>query len=195
MAIGCSGEDSSPSESSPSSNDSSSPAPAKENYTLHFTSGVGFDYASEAVITNSNPVMYESLDGVSVEEGSTVTFAVQLGAFYAAETGYPNVFVNGQAIAGDDGVYSFTVAEESTITVSGVVEDESNMEGDGSFENAFVVTRPIDLVYIAEQVNAGNQAYVRGAYVLANDIDCGGEELKIIGDNSSEYSYFSGCFT
>lgn len=195
MAIGCSGEDSSPSESSPSSNESSSPAPAKENYTLHFTSGVGFDYASEAVITNSNPVMYESLDGVSVEEGSTVTFAVQLGAFYAAETGYPNVFVNGQAIAGDDGVYSFTVAEESTITVSGVVEDESNMEGDGSFENAFVVTRPIDLVYIAEQVNAGNQAYVRGAYVLANDIDCGGEELKIIGDNSSEYSYFSGCFT
>ena len=69
------------------------------------------------------------------------------------------------------------------------------MVGTGSFEDAFVVSRPIDLLYIAEQVNKGVYEYVTGAYVLGNDIDCGGEELKIIGDMSTENSFFSGCFT
>ena len=52
-----------------------------------------------------------------------------------------------------------------------------------------------DLIYIAEQVNAGNQTYATAAYVLGNDIDCKGETLQVIGDMRTENAFFSGCFS
>ena len=125
--------------------------------------------------------------------GETVDFTVKMSAFY---TGYPVVYVNGKAIAPDDnGTYHVEMTEDVEITVSGVQKAVSNMAGTGKFDDAFVVSQPIDLLYIAEQVNKGVYEYVTGAYVLANDIDCGGEELQIIGDMSTENSFFSGCFT
>ena len=128
-----------------------------------------------------------------VPVGGIVDFTVKMSAFY---TGYPIVYINGKAIApDDDGIYHVEMQEDIEVTVAGVQKDVSSMMGTGSFEDAFVVSKPIDLLYIAEQVNKGVYEYVTGAYVLANDIDCGGEELQIIGDMSTENSFFSGCFT
>ena len=131
--------------------------------------------------------------GSLVAVGDVVDFTVKISAFY---TGYPVAYVNGKAIApDDDSVYHVEMSEDIEVTVGGVKKDVSNMTGSGSFEDAFVVSKPIDLLYIAEQVNKGVYEYVTGAYVLANDIDCGGEELQVIGDMSTENAYFSGCFT
>ena len=138
-------------------------------------------------------IVSDLAEGELVPAGDVIDFSVKMSAFY---TGYPVVYINGKAIAPDDnGVYHVEMEQDIEVTVGGVQKDVSNMAGTGSFEDAFVVSKPIDLVYIAEQVNKGVYEYVTGAYVLANDIDCGGEELQVIGDMSTENSFFSGCFT
>ena len=159
------------------------------SYTLHFTQDESFDYIMETV----DAIAYETLDGVKVKEGSVVSFNVELGGFY---TGYPIVLVNGSSVALDsNGLYSFTVEGETTVKVNGIERDVSTMQGSGTFDDAFIVTKPIDLLYIAEQVNKGVPSYVNGAFVLANDIDCKGEELEVIGNLRTENAYFSGCFS
>ncbi len=129
----------------------------------------------------------------TVNEGSQLTFEVELGAFYAGNlTAYVNdTIVNPDA----DGIYSYTVGKDDlTVRLEGVRKDVSNMSGSGTLEDAYVVSRPIDLVYIAEQVNKGDTHFATASYVLANDIDCKGEELQIIGDYSSQQAVFSGSF-
>ena len=163
-----------------SSVDSSTVTPSKP-VGVTLTEGAGYFYE------NSN------LNGTTMNTGDVLSFSIRMSVFY---TGYPVVAVNGKAVLpNDDGVYSIEITEESVITVSGVQKEISNMQGTGAFDDAYVVSRPVDLLYIAEQVNKGVRSYVTGAYVLGNDIDCGGEELKIIGDLSTENSYFSGCFS
>ncbi len=168
-----------------SSSDSSSEESAQpsENRTVRFEKGEGFTFEGANVA-----------DGGVIPEGSVLTFSVALGAFY---TGSPIAYVNDTPTAPKvDGTYEITVgAEDITIRVEGVRKDVSNMMGSGTMDDAFVVTKPIDLLYIAEQVNKGNTAYTTGSYILANDIDCKGEELKVIGDYSTEASVFSGCFS
>ena len=150
---------------------------------LTFEEGEGFTY--ENVVT-------VELDGVY-----SVGFTVELGGFY--QDSVPLVYVDDVLVspinAAGMTVYSSIVQENSVIRVENVKRDVSNMQGDGTFENAFVVSKPIDLLYIAEQVNKGVARYVQGAYILGNDIDCKGAELKVIGDLSTENSYFSGCFS
>ena len=154
-------------------------------YTVSFTAGEGFDY----VLTGE----HENTDATSLEiaENETVSFTLDVGAFYA---GNPTVLANNVAVASADGEYTVTVKGDTTITVSGIAKDVSSMSGTGAYDDAFLVTRPIDLIYIAEQVNAGNETYSTAAYVLGNDIDCKGEELKVIGDLSNDSAFFSGCF-
>ena len=175
-----SGSSISASDSSSSLEESSSTA---ENRTVTFEKGEGFTYANANVA-----------DGGIIPEGSKLTFSVSLGAFY---TGSPIAYVNGKPTAPkQDGTYEIPVgAEDITIRVDGVRKDISNMAGSGTMDDAFVVTKPIDLLHIAEQVNKGNTAYTKGSYILANDIDCKGEELDVIGDYSTEASIFSGCFS
>ncbi|MBQ8323469.1 MAG: hypothetical protein IJX91_05835 [Clostridia bacterium] len=190
-AAGCKDDESSstPDNTATDTDSSDSSSDDTVSHALHFTQDGTFDYIMETV----DGTAYESLDGVKVKEGSSVSFNVELGAFY---TGYPIVLVNGSSVAMDaNGLYTFTVEGETTVKVNGIEKDVSDMQGDGSFSNAFVVTRPIDLLYIAEQVNKGVSSYVNGSYVLANDIDCKGAELEIIGDLSTENSYFSGSFS
>lgn len=152
-----------------------------ETYAVHFTEGDGYKYVTEVK------------SGDTLAAGDVLSFTVDVGAFY---TGTPVVSVNGKAVPSDnDGAYHIEMTEEITVTVAGVSKDRSSMQGTGAFDDAFVVTKPIDLLFIAEQVNAGKQAYVNGAYVLANDIDCKGEKLEIIGDSRIENAYFAGCFT
>ena len=175
--VGCKNPEDSSSSSTPPSGDDKPASTLK----VDFVEGEGYSFISE------------TKDGDLVAAGDVVSFSVKVGAFY---TGYPVVSVNGESIAPDaNGEYTVNMNEAIEVTVSGVRKDVSNMAGSGSFDDAYVVSRPIDLLYIAEQVNKGVQSYVTGAYVLANDIDCGGEELQIIGDMSTENAFFSGCFT
>lgn len=154
-----------------------------ENRAVTLQEGEGFTF-KDLNVTN----------GGVIPEGSTLTFSIELGGFY---TGNPIAYVNDVPVAPNaDGQYSIPVGGEDIIVrVDGVRKDISNMAGSGTMDDAFVVTKPIDLVYIADQVNKGNPAYTRGSYILANDIDCKGEELKVIGDYSTEESIFSGCFS
>lgn len=152
---------------------------------VSYEKGEGFSYVSE----DGEPVKnHEAMTGTSV------SFKIDLGGFYLDST--PIVYANDVAvIPSADGVYSVALTGDTAIRVEGVKKDVSNMVGTGAFDNAFLVSKPIDLLYIAEQVNAGVSQYVTGAYILANDIDCKGEELKVIGDLSTDTSYFAGCFT
>ncbi len=150
--------------------------------TVTFEEGEGYSFVANVE------------DGETLPEGTQLIFEVELGGFY---TGSPIAYVNGEQIAPDaEGLFAYTVGEEDiNVTASGVRKDVSNMIGSGAMDNAFLITKPIDLVFIAEQVNAGNETYCKGAYVLGNDIDCKGEELKVIGDYSTQNSIFSGVIT
>lgn len=180
--------DSSSDSSVDSSSDSSSETPdITETCKVILPEGKGYFLEHEIPDTNQ------------VAVGSSISFTVRKSVFY---NGFPVVYVNGSAVTptGTDEAsatytYNVTVDGETTITVDGVQKALSAMQGTGTLDDAFVVSQPIDLLYIAEQVNAGVQSYVNGMYVLANDIDCGGEELDIIGDYSNEAAYFSGCFS
>lgn len=155
--------------------------PQKETYTVEFVNGTGFTYVKDSASSK-----------ITVEEGETVSFSLDIGAFYA---GTPLVLAGDRAVASADGVYTWKVTEDTTISVQGIQRDVSSMPGTGSFEDAFVVSRPIDLLFIAEKVNEGDTTYTQAAYVLANDIDCKGETLEVIGNLNTDNAFFSGCFS
>lgn len=180
-AVGCGDK---PEESTSSSDSSSTEQTAA---TLNLTQGEGYSYTDFKL----NGVATDIQDA-ALKVDDEVSFSIDLGAFY---TGYPVVLVNGEPIAATGGVYTAKLTEETTVKVNGVEKDRSNMSGTGAFDNPFLVSRPIDLIYIAEQVNKGVSTYVNGAYVLTNDIDCKGEELEIIGNYRIPSAYFAGCFS
>ncbi len=155
----------------------------KGTRTVEFEEGEGFRYVTDVV------------SGSQVEAGTNVEFTIDLGAFYSESN--PTVFVNGAPVAHDgNGNYSIPVKDEDlVIHVENIRKDVADLYGTGTMEDPFLIYKAADLVYIADQVNAGKQSYVQGAYVLMNDIDCKGEELKVIGDLSTENSFFSGCFS
>ena len=178
-ATGC--KDNSGNSSDNSVNSSVSDDPST-TCAISFADGEGFTYVHETELGND------------VQKGKTVRFEIDLGGFYLDSV--PVVYANDNVVLPDgNGVYCVTVNEDTAIRVEGVKKDVSNMLGTGEMTDAFLVTKPIDLVYIAEQVNKGVPQYVQGAYIVANDIDCKGEELKVIGDLSTNNSYFSGCFS
>ncbi len=184
VAVAC-GKNSNDSSNGDSS--SGSPEPVT-TYTLTLQGGEGYSFDADGLQYNKTNDTYTAV----VEENATFSFEVELGAFYA---GNPTVTMDGVALSQKDGVYSVTLTKNANATVSGVRRDVSAMLGSGSFDDAYVVSRPIDLLYIAEQVNKGNTSYSRGYYVLANDIDCKGEELDVIGDMNNSNAFFSGCFS
>ncbi len=157
---------------------------------VSFSQGEGYTVQSNALKKEDNSLYHR--------EGFVLTFTVELGAFYSNSS--PVAYANGDKtnaiVPNKEGVFSYTMgAEDVAFSIEGVRKDVSNMYGTGAMDDAFLVTKPIDLLYIAEQVNKGNPTYTQGAYIVANDIDCKGEELDIIGDNSTEYSVFSGAFS
>lgn len=152
-----------------------------QSYKVTFTQPddeKSFSYVSE---TNS---------GDYVAHSEKVTFSLDIGAFYG---GVPTVTVNGEKIsANDNGEYVFTVRGESTVSVSGIVEAVASLAGSGTVTDVYFIATPADLVYVAEQINKGNTHYVTAYYQLANDIDFKGEEMIVIGDGSTDYSFFGG---
>ena len=155
-AVGCTDGENSSSSSVPDSSSSSERGPA--DLAVTFVEGEGYSFVSDFT------------SGDKVCSGDVVEFTVKVNPFY---TGYPVVYVGEEAVApaNDEGLYSVEITQAVEITVANVKKDVSNMIGSGTFDDAFVVSKPIDLLYIAEQVNAGKREYVTGSYVLANDID------------------------
>ena len=166
-------------------NNNNSPA-VGETRTITFEAGEGYSIVGDGVSFDAENNCWVA----EAVEGTTYSFALDVGAFY---TGIPTVTVGNVALSEANGTYSFNVAGNSSVEIEGIFKDVSTMLGTGAFSDAFVISRPIDLLYIAEQVNAGNETYSKAAYVLANDIDCKGETIEVIGD--SENNPFSGCFT
>ena len=167
--------------------------PQGQTYTVSFVGGEGYSFLSDA-FTYDKQTQSAS---VTVTEGDTLCFSLDVGAFY---TGTPTVYAGSVVLSANEDVYAMQVNGDTTVTVNGIIKDSSDMLGTGEMDDAFVVSKPIDLLYIAEQVNSGNERYRSGAYILANDIDCKGEELKIIGDgtpdkNGDMQGFFSGCFS
>lgn len=149
-------------------------------------------------VRETEGVKISSADNLdTVEEGKTVSFTLSVGAFY---TGTPVVKANETVLEGDvadDGIsYTLTVTENVTVTIEGVVKATSALSssGSGTVDDPFQITEPVDLLYMAEQVNAGYETYVCGYYTLANSLDLQGEELEIIGNGSTEHSFFAGYF-
>lgn len=154
--------------------------------TITLQAGEGYSYIGEGITYDKQADVWTA----TARENATFSFSLDIGAFYA---GSPTVTVDNVALAERDGVYTVDVTGDTEVKVDGIQKDVSTMVGTGAFDDAFVVTRPIDLLYIAEQVNAGNTNYSQAAYILGADIDCKGEEIEVIG-NSAE-NFFSGCFT
>ncbi len=182
-AVAC-GKDT-PSQSTPDSSSSestsSSELPSGEPCTVTFENGEGYSFQS-----NVN-------NGDQLPGGQTLTFTVEVGGLY---TGEPIVYVNDVPTSPNaDGTYSVRVTEDVNIRATGIRKDSSNMQGTGSFESPFYVSKPIDLLYIAQQVNSGNRTYQTASYILTNDIDCKGIELEVIGNDPDNDKYFSGSFT
>ncbi len=177
-AVGC--NDKEPVSSSSSSSSSSEEIVYGDDRAVTFERGEGYTFTS-------------NVENGVLAEGKTLTFTVELGAFY---TGEPVAYVNGIPLAPNaDGEYAYKVgAEDITVRVTDVIKDVSNMQGSGTMDDAYVVTKPIDLIHIANKVNSGDRQWASAAYILGADIDCKGEELEIIGDYSTPQSVFSGSF-
>ncbi len=150
--------------------------------TVHFEGGEGYSFKGNVE------------NGGTIEEGYQLNFSLELGAFYA---GSPIVFVNDVVVSPNaNNVYSYTVGTENIVVrAEGVLKDTPTLSGIGTKDSPFIIAKPIDLLYMAQQVNAGNQDYCKGSYVLVNDIDCKGEALEIIGNYSTQSAIFSGSFS
>lgn len=185
-AIGCKDRGSSGTGNGGQNGGNNSPIVPVESHTLTFNAGEGYKIVGDGVT-------FDETNGVWVakaEKNSTFTFSLDLGAFYTDTSA--SVTAGGVALTQTDGKYALSVTGDCEISISGVKKAKSAMAGSGAFDDAYVVTQPIDLVYIAEQVNAGKGNYATASYVIASDIDCKGEELQVIGTAENP---FSGCFT
>ncbi len=157
----------------------------------------------------SRSVVFEEGEGFTVRsnlsedgqilEGYQLTFQVETGAFYA---GNPVAYVNENTkpiSPNAQGMFNIPVGEEDmTIRIEGIKKDTPSLSstgGTGVPDNPFTVSKPIDLLYMAEMINQGVESYCKGEYLLMNDIDCKGEELEVIGDGSLDTSIFCGSFT
>lgn len=151
--------------------------------------------ASDHVVYN-----YTSADGealsvpsaeVSVSYGQNFSFTLTVDDGY---TQLPTVTAGTQKLNPSDGVYSFTVTENVTVTVTDVAEVSYALDGSGTESAPYSLKSVKDLNFLAEQINSGNTRYVQAYYELGNDVDYGGGKLTVIGDGSTVNSFFGGFF-
>lgn len=153
-------------------------------------------------------ITYEEVDGVhysssnptKVNKGESVMFEFAVDVFYEGE---PIVKVNTRekTLEYDEETYTYsceiTVSKNTTISIEGIAKAESQLlsTGTGASDNPFIISKPIDLIKMAEVINSGAEnstMSVLGYYVLENDIDLRGNELEIIGDGNNNYAFFGG---
>lgn len=149
-------------------------------YVVYFKDGAGIKCESDRP------------DGQRVDKGTTVSFTITISPFY---TGTAKVYAGTKLLTpNENGVYSFVVEEDTTVSFEGISLKESSITGEGSSSDPYLISTPVDLLYVAEQVNSGNTYYTTAYYKLQNDLDFLGEELEIIGNGNQEEAIFAGYF-
>lgn len=153
------------------------------------------EYTVEFVPTENLEYVCDALeDGkltMTVKANTQVTFSVKVPTLYAV----PAVYSNSVRITSNpSGQFRITVTGNVRITTAEVKYATSDMTGAGTSSDPIVVKNVVDLLHIAEQVNAGNTTYSYAYYRLGNDIDCGGETISVIGNGSNQSAAFAGNF-
>lgn len=140
-------------------------------------------------------------DEIKVVAGGNYKFKLWVSPYYKDEFTVSSGF---EVLRPDgDGFYNLTeVSADSEINVSGLemqesfANEEDGTYGDGTAEHPFELRKPVDMFYLAAIINddyyGGRFANLH--YKLMNDIDMQGEQLYVIGDNSTQYSAFTGTF-
>lgn len=155
-------------------------------------------------------IIFSEDNDVEVIEGEDLNFTLRLSVFYEGE---PTVKIGDRKITGryveSTGLWSYAARNVSgNLEIKAIAENEENSEnsvkrkvsslgssGNGyNTESPLLIKEPIDLLEMAEQINSGNVDYAFALYRLENDIDLKGEKLEVIGDGSTNYSYFGGYF-
>ncbi len=126
---------------------------------------------------------------LQVDKDTKVTFSVKVEDGFLADTVV--VKANNETLVASDGVYEYTVLADVTFTAT---VQEDLLEGSGTQDDPFLVSSLKDLRFVADRVNSSYAAYVTGYYELQNDIDCGGEQLDVIGHYENSHAFFAGVF-
>ncbi|MDE6586676.1 MAG: hypothetical protein K2K80_08365, partial [Clostridia bacterium] len=157
----------------------------KPEYTVEFKSAEHVEYSVNG---------YEDVKtkgSITVTEGTTVTFSVVLEENYTLG----EVKANSDVLyAVSNFYYSFTVAENTEVSVSGVVEAPVVLKGQGTSKEPYLISTVRELNYVANQVNSANPNFILAYYKLDADIDCGDANLDVIGNGLTESSFFGGNF-
>lgn len=155
-----------------------------------------------------NRIKYLDENGKELDEevrlvaGSSLKFKLWVSPYYNQES-YTVRYGSSVPEKDEDGYYTISdVTADGEIDVWGLEMEDSfaNAEvgtyGDGSAENPFLLSKPVDLYYLAvivnDDFNTGNYAGLH--YKLTADIDMEGEQLYVIGDHSNDWAAFSGTF-
>lgn len=139
---------------------------------------------------------------IKLIEGSGIKFKLWVSPYYRQD-GYTVRYGSTVPEKDKDGYYTIDgVTADGEIDVVHLEMQESfaNVEdgryGDGSAEHPFELSKPIDLYYLAVMINDDfySGKYTGLHYKLMEDIDMQGEQLYVIGDNSTDIAAFSGTF-
>lgn len=166
-------------------------------YDVAFSIGKDVD-GGDARISYSSP-NGDTTTGFEVLSETEVTFSLKVSSFYQQDV--YQVLANTEILTPDeDGNYKITVIEDTTISVSNLTQEVNFLErkdGTGTAYDPYIIRRPIDFYYMAAIINNSffqGSGYYLAHYELANDIDMGGEQIFIIGDQTSESAFFGGTF-
>lgn len=161
----------------------------------------------EAQPVVSTPIT--AMQAIPASGGDKLSFTVAVSVYYK-QSGY-SVVANSIILKPDDnGVYTFTVTGNTTVSVreleledsfAGRFDEDGNdlgMDGSGTEADPYRIRKPYDLYMMANLIGddfyAGNGFYA-AYYRLENDIDMKGEQLFIIGDGwTTSTSSFLGNF-
>ncbi|MDE5789131.1 MAG: hypothetical protein K2H78_01810, partial [Clostridia bacterium] len=137
-------------------------------------------------------------DEVRLEGGSNFKFKLNISPYYeqscSVNCGYDVLEPDA------NGVYTVeNITSDATVRVSGLKQELSFLGrencGKGTEDDPFLLSRPIDLYYLAVVVNSRDYVTYRDDYYkLADDIDMQGEQLFVVGDLSHENASFLGSF-
>lgn len=141
-------------------------------------------------------------DVVNVVEGRDFRFKIKISPYYKDE--YNVVYGTEELVPDKDGYYTMSDVKgdergEAHVSVNKLVEADPFQVrtgcGDGTKENPYKISEPIDLFNLAALVNMNRYSYFNNAYyVLEKDIDMQGEQLFVIGNGENGSSVFSGVF-
>ncbi len=162
-----------------------------KTYTVQFDKGdkrVNFKGQDNAELTE-----------VSVESGTEVSFSVDVSVYYEQD-GY-EVMSNTEIIEpNQNGVYTVEITGDTVIQVHGLIEDEDfvyRQDGKGTKNNPYKISRPIDLYAMSVYINSefwSASTFSTAYYELTCDLDMKGEQIYVIGDQSTSSAFFGGVF-